>query len=274
MLVKLVNFFNRRYPLNTNKRHHYILAMSIGFWVFLFLFFAEPCKIDRFTLEKKLWSLPIYGLIQSFCYVISYKYQVNGYKRNNAWSTKHEVTFHLILFLIAWTINFLFYRFFVTAHVNTYSLWAYTQFHFLPAATFVLPVIVLTRFFISDKTGCENTTIKIKGEGKLEILQIQKTSLVYVKSDNNYVEVFYQGENIPILKSRIIRSNLNDLLEAFPFLVKTHRSFLVNPECFVAFRRERQNLFCLLSHNTMVPVSRNRKKEITNLFRSHQIGNS
>jgi len=60
-------------------------------------------------------------------------------------------------------------------------------------------------------------------------LAVKVSLLLFIRSANNYIEVYWkEGENI---KSQMIRCSLlyaENLLKEYKFMVKCHRSYLVN----------------------------------------------
>jgi DNA-binding LytR/AlgR family response regulator len=123
----------------------------------------------------------------------------------------------------------------------------------------------------SDKTTTEASavikerSIVIKGENKAEVLHLKESELVYIESANNYVKVFYllEGE----LKNELFRTKISVLLNEFPLLLKTHRSFLINPIHFLEWKRESSQTILLLKPGiTEIPVSKTFKKALVEKF--------
>ncbi|PQJ80001.1 LytTR family DNA-binding domain-containing protein [Polaribacter porphyrae] len=258
---------NQPYPVHKNLKVHFLIAVFLSFWIFIFLFFAEPFKIDRFSTIKKLWALPIYGLIQCICYCIPLWYQKKVLKNNSYWKLKNEIFFFLLVSGLAIVLNYIFYRFFVTAHVNTYSFFEQVTIQLLPALSFVLPILILSRCVLGKLSENQDKTPKfiLKGKAKNDFLKLNFQELLFIKSSDNYVEVYYLDFQEP--SKKIIRVKLSDIEKQYPILLKTHRSYLINPIYFKSFENKNNKLFIMLNKGFSIPVSRSRvskvKQELT-----------
>ena len=131
--------------------------------------------------------------------------------------------------------------------------------------------MIFLRWMFSDKTPVEvsaivkERSIVIKGENKAEVLHLKESELVYIESANNYVKVFYLLEGK--LKNELFRTKISVLLSEFPFLLKTHRSFLINPIHFLEWKRESSQTILLLKPSvTEIPVSKTYKKALVEKF--------
>jgi len=101
--------------------------------------------------------------------------------------------------------------------------------------------------------------IIIKEENKLDILKIRKQDLICVSNGQNYVEIFFIDESQ--LKTKLIRSTLKKVQHDFDFLVQVHRSHLINPAHFKAWKN--QDTISLTQIE--LPVSKNYKERLLSL---------
>jgi hypothetical protein len=263
-----VRILNSKYPLDIKKKHHLFLALLVAFWIFLFLFFAEPFKIDRFTLAKKLWTLPIYGLIQASAYLIVLPYQNNIiFNLKKKWSVKNEVIYFVLVTIAAWIANYAFYIFFVTSHENTYSFIDHAKYHFLPGLAFVLPIFIVSRYvlgFLYERNLFSKKDYVQIGEGKTNSIRILKSSLTCIKSDDNYLVVYYfNGDKS---ENKMVRGKLSEVIKKYPEFKRVHRSYVINPFNFKNSISKSGNLFLILKDDMQVPVSRNIKNDVKTYF--------
>lgn len=88
-------------------------------------------------------------------------------------------------------------------------------------------------------------------------VKIQIDDVLYVKSDNIYLEIYTES------KKYIHRSSLEGLLDEVNHsnLVRTHRSYLVNINRVQAINGQNA-----IINGTKVPISRKHKEELTELF--------
>jgi hypothetical protein len=74
-----------------------------------------------------------------------------------------------------------------------------------------------------------NTSVTIETDVKSEKFDFEIHSFIYAKAEGNYAEIFLKKEDkVQKLIKRIPIKNLEMQLSAFPFIIKTHRSVLLN----------------------------------------------
>jgi DNA-binding LytR/AlgR family response regulator len=253
-------------PVRLRLKGHFVLAICLVVWVFAFLWFSEPFEIWRFALKQKVILLSIYSTFCGLSYCFALSYQIYRLKNYGIWRWLDEVTFLLIAVLIAFIFMYTTYYYGVNHYRQAYSIPKYFRLIFLPATLIFLPFVIVGRFIIGRnqlkkmfKNNQQNELI-IHGKGRLEYLKVNPDQILYMKSSDNYMEVFYlEGPN---LKRKTLRQNLNNLELRTPNFLRTHRSFLVNikqvKECF--FRNK--NLVLVLKGDIEVPVSRSMKDEV------------
>ena len=97
--------------------------------------------------------------------------------------------------------------------------------------------------------------LKLQSENGKHQLELKADSLLYLKSEGNYVEVYYtSGEAI---KTELIRNSLKNLeqsLRGFPQIKRCHRSYLVNMQRINRSRMKNSKIELDLGHG-QVPVS-------------------
>jgi DNA-binding LytR/AlgR family response regulator len=136
----------------------------------------------------------------------------------------------------------------------------------------MLPMMIFLRWMFGDKTSTEIISVEpkeknivIKGENKAEVLHLTAAELVFIESANNYIKVHYLLQDE--LQSELFRNKISVLQEEFPFLLKTHRSFLINPVHFLEWKRESSQTILILKPGvTEIPVSKTYKKALVEKF--------
>jgi hypothetical protein len=74
-----------------------------------------------------------------------------------------------------------------------------------------------------------NSSVTIETEVKSEKFVFESHSFIYAKAEGNYAEIFLKKEeSVNKLIKRIPIKNLEMQLRTFPFIIKTHRSVLLN----------------------------------------------
>lgn len=261
---------NKKYPFDPKIKHHLFIALGLGIWIFLFLFFTEPLDVNEFSDSEKLIYLPLYGFIGACCYLLFLPLQQFLYQRNQQeWFVKTELIFLLIFATVGTIAARLLYLFVIVPNEpNPYTFWYHFTSIMLPALAIILPILILGRFGFGkyhDKK-LEDVKIEIKGEGNYEGLRLFFNNIICIQSADNYIEVVYQnGKDI---KKTLIRNKLSTIADEFPELLRTHRSYLINPHHFLQWKTENSKLFIELFHHIIVPVSRTYQKEVKSVLQS------
>lgn len=243
--------------LNPSIRHHLLIGIFISVWLFIFAFFIRP--FDDGTINFKMWLLISFGfsLIAFLCYGILALIQKSIYQKVLKWNIGFEIVsliFFQLLFLIS---TYLYYK---SPVLNGgYDFIKFSRIIILKSALISAPIIVLARIYSVKLIPTKDENIIIRGENKLDILKIRKQDLVCVSNSQNYVEIFFLEENK--LKTKLIRSTLKKVQNDFDFLVQVHRSHLINPTHFKAWK----NQDTLSLTQIELPVSKNYKEHLLSL---------
>lgn len=246
------------YPFDPSLKHHLIIAMSLALWIFIFLYATEPLDLNELTDSEKLIYLPFYGLIGGVCYILLIPLQSVLYRKNDKhWTIISEFMFLLFFFLVVVIFARAFYLYVVVAHEpNPYTFWYHFKALLLPAIITVLPIIIIGRYAFGKykHKKLEDQKIEIKGEGNYESLRLLLNELVCIQSSDNYIEVSYlSGIH---LKKTLIRNTLSEIDKTFPELLRTHRSYIVNPFHIQKLKLHHGKHVLELSHAIEVPISK------------------
>ncbi|MGB1308306.1 MAG: LytTR family DNA-binding domain-containing protein, partial [Oceanihabitans sp.] len=153
-------------------------------------------------------------------------------------------------------IRLFYLHFIVNWHPNAYDIFYHLKSIILPAMLTILPIVIICRFAFGkykDKK-LEEQKIEIQGEGNYEGLRLLLKDLICIKSSDNYVEAFYISNNE--LKKTVIRNKLSVIANTFPDLLRTHRSYIINPYHFQQWETENGKHFLILSNALNIPVSK------------------
>jgi len=156
------------------------------------------------------------------------------------------------------------YIYYKSSIVNgDYSFTKFTFEVYYPIFFILLPVIIFAKWFLNKK-GVHKSAEKIilKGDNKLDILQIESSDLVCVSSADNYVEVSYLINGV--LHKKLLRATLKNMELQLPELLKVHRSHLINPDHFKEWKSPTK----ILVTGIEVPVSKNYKNDVLSLNHS------
>lgn len=249
---------NKQYPFDPSFKHHLLIAAGLSVWVFAFLFFTEPLDVNELTDKEKLLYLPIYGLFNAFCYVLTLPFQYWWWKRKQKqWLLSSELLHLVILTVSTFVVSrSVYYYIVMEAHPNAYTIDYFATHIYFPAIATILPIIAIGRWSFGKykEKKLEDQKIEIQGAGNYEGLRLQLSDLICIQSADNYVEVAYLEEGK--IRKQLIRNKLSDVEASRPELVRAHRSFLVNPAHFKQWKTGNRKLIMVLTSNIEVPVSK------------------
>ncbi|PQJ78327.1 LytTR family DNA-binding domain-containing protein [Polaribacter porphyrae] len=261
---------NRKYPFDPSLKHHIIIALGLAVWIFVFLYYTEPLDVGEFRDEEKFSFLIGYSCIGGLSYLLFLPFQYLILKKSaNNWTIFNEFLFLFTFSICTITVSRLFYLYVVMANErNPYGLWYMLISIFLPAIATILPIIIFGRFAFGKYKNkqTEAKKIEIKGEGNYEGLRLFFNDIICIQSSDNYIEVFYLNGNE--LKKTLIRNKLSVIADEFPELLRTHRSYIINPYHFLQWKTERGKLFAELTTSIFTPISNTYKNEVKSILNS------
>lgn len=265
-----MSFLRSSYPFDPSIKHHTFIGLGLLIWIFIFLYFTEPLDVSEFGPQEKLIYLPGYGLVGALMYLLFLPFQYFLYRRNEQqWFVIQELLFLLFMCTVSIFMVRAFYLYVVmVGEQNPYSFWYQLTNITLPAITTILPFVIIGRFAFGKykEKKLNQQKIEIKGEGTYEGLRLLPDDLVCIQSSDNYIEVLYfSGKD---LKKALIRNKLSVVSEAFPELIRTHRSYIINPYHFRQWKTEKGKFFIELSGSIFAPVSNTYKDKVKSVFNS------
>ncbi|MGB5820839.1 MAG: LytTR family DNA-binding domain-containing protein [Saonia sp.] len=121
------------------------------------------------------------------------------------------------------------------------------------------------RLKTKDATSTENIKkLLIRSENQNIELRLDSEDLVYMRSDGNYIEVYYS--DMEEIKTKLIRNRLKSFESMLPNTVflRCHKSFIVNANYIIKVEGNARNLELKLKGIAMnIPVSRAKVKEVS-----------
>ena len=248
---------NRKYPFDPALKHHFLIALGLVIWIFVFLYFTEPLDVNEFGPREKLIYMPLYGLVGALVYLIAMPVQILLQRKDQVWTLAKELVVISSVFTMGLISTRVFYLYaIVPGEPNPYTLSYFFSHIYVPAILTILPMVIAGRWSFGKykEKKLEEQKIEIQGSGQFESLRLNPSDLICIQSSDNYVEVVYlEGDSI---KKQLIRNKLAAVEESLNLVVRTHRSFLVNPSHFRQWNRANRKLNLVLSHDLEVPVSK------------------
>lgn len=221
-----------------NKQIHFVASLrkkvGVGFILAVFLSFIiivlEPFGTDQFESDNRLLLLSGFGILTFLVFVIHSSLENKWYARvGKRWLVSHEILSTTIFCVFSGTVLYVYN----TAIVNGANCTFGTYWRYLGGTVLsMLPVFVPLMLYLRQKFGeCiippSDSSIRLTGENKKEILALEREDLLFVKAVENYVEICFTDKSKKVF-SKTFRQTLSNVGQQLPFLEKCHRSYLVN----------------------------------------------
>lgn len=120
----------------------------------------------------------------------------------------------------------------------------------------------------SDSAAAVEELIQISSQLKKESLSFYPSQFIYAESDSNYVNFYLVSDNK--LQKKVIRNSITDVeqqLAYIPYLVRTHRAFIVNLKKINSKKGNSLGYQLRLQGTDVeIPVSRNNTRNFSELM--------
>ncbi|PQJ80124.1 LytR/AlgR family response regulator transcription factor [Polaribacter porphyrae] len=237
-------------------------------FVLFIIFFLKPFDTGTSTLAFKEFYFLVYGVITFFSYLIFHFVSSFYYSKVKIWRIFEEIILCLLFVIASIIISFYYTEIFINnkpervTNTNYFFNWfkiVFLGFGFLLffSAVFLRRAIIrpkvdnnIPKITINDHVK----KVRIFGSLKKSSFLIDLSNLAYIKSENNYVTIFYFEEDI--LKEKLFRCTLTNIKKQLPYFLKVHRSYIINPAFIISLKGNKQNARLYLKNVAFViPVS-------------------
>jgi len=237
------NLFNKPYPFNDDLKHNSKIIFFISVGVLLFLMLLQPFEISLLPMPEKYYLIIGFGVITFLSLSLNLLFIPSLFPKifsSSKWNIKKEIFWNLwILFTI------------LTGYFFYCKTLAVLKFDFNMVIKLILTAIIpISGLIIINQNKMLRSHLKLADDinkklkdNKLrqeeiiyfnsdyqkDSLAIKVSLLLFIRSANNYIEIFWKdGESF---KNQMVRCSMayaEDLLKEHKFIVKCHRSFIVN----------------------------------------------
>jgi DNA-binding LytR/AlgR family response regulator len=265
---------NKPYPITDDLRMNLQSVGGISLGLFLFLLFFQPLDPPVNEFNRKLLILAGFGIIHllllAVCRIVIPSV-LPGLFQSEKWTIKKEAVLHL-LFLILNSVAFAFYaRYVGKIEINFHIA---VNIVLISAASVAVLVIINEYKFLKTKLQSFMTQnqdidiqepdadtlngIEFESENQSERFFLFPEQIILIKSAGNYIEIIYkQKEKVSRRMVRNTLANAEQLLSKYPFLVRCHRSSVVNINCIRKVDKTSEGLkLDLFDYSRPVSVSR------------------
>ena len=237
------NPFNKPYPFNEDLKHNSKLIFFISVGVPLFLLLLQPFDISLLPKRDKYYLIIGFGVITFLSLSLNLLYIPSLFPKKFTtlkWNVKKEIFWNLWILFTILTGYFFYCK---TLGILKFDF----NMEIKLILTAIIPISALiiinqNRMFRSRAKFADEINKKLK-DNKLRLeeiiyfnsdyqkdnLAIKVSLLLFIRSANNYIEVFWkEGDSF---KNQMVRCSMayaEELLKEHKFIIKCHRSFIVN----------------------------------------------
>ncbi len=262
-------FLNTSFPYSKSLRNQLLIALILSFVVVFIIIFLQPFGSNNFSSPYKNLYFSGYGVILFITYLGCYLSFNIYYKRYKTWKWAEELLFCFLFISIGIVLAFIYTELVINKKPERITLdWFLTwfKFIFLGFGAILGALSVFLRKYYGQmentKNSIENTfdskenkLISLKGSLKKESFSVEIAKVIYVKSEDNYVKIYYLKDEI--LAEKMLRITLSGIQKQLDNVIKIHRSYLINTSYIVSLKGNSQNAKLLLKHvKNSIPVSK------------------
>lgn len=271
----MLAFLSKKIPYNYNFKKHLLIGALLGGVVIFIMFFLQPFGTYGFQSNYKYVIFFGFGLLLFIIYSLWSKIENIWYDdKNKNWTIKYEIV-SFILFMVISGVPIHFYnQVFLNDLLNSpfdgyeylkHGLWFF-QHSIIPIMLMLLPFYVYLRNKVGAlTTPAASNEINIYGINKNEKITMHEDELLFIKASENYVNIHYIENGI--IQHKTFRNTLTSIHQQAPFLMKSHRSYLVNISAIKTIKGNSQNAKIELHHyNLDLPLSKSYYKTIKSVL--------
>lgn len=267
------NPFNKPYPFNENLKHNAIVVFLISVGVPVFLLLLQPFGFSLLPRQDKYYLIIGFGVITFIALSLHLLYIPSLFPKtftSSGWNVKKEIFWNLwILFTI------LTGYFFYTKILNVFKFDFNLVIKLILTAIIPLTALIVinqnrmlrSRLKISDDINkklkdhrlLEEKIVYFSSDYQKDSLAIKVYQLLFIRSANNYIDIFWKEGDI--VRNQMVRCSMayaEDLLKEHKFIVKCHRSYMVNINHIDRFEGNLQGYKLYFEKlDNPIPVSKN-----------------
>ena len=289
MIRKLISSLQKPYPLNIDFKRVLPFILAFGFFISIFLIIFQPFGLNNYHSPDKTLQLIGMGFIVTILLsvnLLAIPKIISSVFSEDRWNIGREITWNIWL-SVTTILGSSFYWVLVTGQTVSAAYIYRASLNSLVFTLFLTPISVLcvmsnyirslkrkleraeevTRSLQSSQTKSFTHPLELLSETGKEKLKMPVDKLLFIQSCDNYANVVRQKNGSTTEK--LLRSSLKNIEEqiTLPFVVRCHRSFIVNLSLVRAITGNSRNYtLSLKNYPTPIPVSRESEKQVLELL--------
>ncbi len=236
---------NKPYPFYDDLSYNLKAILGISLGMFLFFLFFQPIELRTFEFNNRLLVITGFGgvtfVILTLCLVIVPSIFTKTFLSGN-WKLYKDIIFNILI----WALLAVAYNFYAR-YVGLVSITFHVSFRIILLSLIPVVILIVIHQFNLLKKHAQNlldlsrqagvkleqdereAIISFKSDNRSEHFEIALSALVFIKSANNYIEIFYRIDDS--LEKKLIRTTLKkteELLGEYSNIIRCHRTTLIN----------------------------------------------
>jgi hypothetical protein len=268
----MLQFFKKPYPFNDDLTYNtkIIFAISIGVFAFLWLF--QPFNISLLPVKMKYYLIVGLGLVTFLSLSVNLLLLPSLFQKqltSSNWNIIKEIVWNL------WVLSTILVGYFFYTHAL-----GVMKFNFNTVIEIVVlgsvPITILIVFNqdkmlrshlrladelnkkLQENKSIHEKIVQFTSDYQKDSLAIKVNSLLFIRSANNYIEVFWQeGYDVKNQMVRCSMSNAEAIVKDEKFIFKCHRSYMININHIKRFEGNSQGYKLFLTNVAVaIPVAK------------------
>jgi len=278
----MLKILNKPYPFNDDLKFNTLVIFFITVGIFVFLYLFQPFNIGMLPARQKYIMITGFSVITFLALTLHLMLIPSFFPKyfsTSRWTIKKEIFWNLWILFTVLTGYFLFTRF-----MNLMKFGFDMVIKLLFTAVIPISALIIINYNkmirshlklademnkkLKENKLIEEKVVYFNSDYQKDSLAIKINSILYIQSANNYIEVFWkEGGNI---KSQMIRMSLlsaEEICKEHKFILRCHRSFLVNVNHIEKVEGNSQGYKLYIDHVDLpIPVSKNSVDKLQGLI--------
>jgi hypothetical protein len=267
------SIFNKPYPFNDDLKYNTQVSFFISIGVFAFLFLFQPYGINSLILKERYYLITGFTVITFLALSFNLLIIPSLFPKiftSGEWNIKKEILWYTWILFTMLTGLFLLNNTMGVMKVNFQVVVMLILIAVIPITALIIinhNRILRIHLKMADELNKklkEHKTIQEKmlyfnSTYQKDSLAIKVNSLLFIRSANNYIEVFWKEAND--IKNQMVRCSMataEEVIIEYKFIIKCHRSYIVNVNFIDKIEGNSQGYKLFFENNSYtIPVSRN-----------------
>lgn len=266
----MLGSLNKSYPFNNDLRFNLKTISGISLGIFLFLIFFLPLNPPSNDFNKKILIMAGFAGI-FLVLLISLRIIIPSLFPRifspQKWTLKREVGLHF-LFIVLNSVAFTFFAQYVGRIEITFHL--AVNIVLISLTSIIILIIIYEYDYLKKRlkdlltqnelpeTVENDLGIEFKSKNKSENFYLFPEQIILIKAADNYIEIIYKQNDK--ISRHLVRNSMREteaLTLKYHFLIRCHRSYIVNKNCIQKITKSPEGLkLKLFDYSQEISVSR------------------